>query len=285
MKKTIKSKIGLAIVSLFLLSSFVALPFANRINGNFTFKKIYTEETKVVVDEITDCLIQNDMNKIIRYFPENNENVEEGLNQIKEYLSSNPIEEIELVNVNKTKLTSTSGNRVNELYQFQTKHKEKFEVLTIQTTAINNDIELRNLNINPMENDLIETNSFFKEEMGLQRISLIVTGLLLNIFVLVTVYHYFIKCNNPKLLRIILLSISIIFVSFNWNTMNKTYNLISFSLNPFSIFRSGNVGIWQLKLYTPLFSVLYWVTWKDKFINSERILKKKKKQVEIEETV
>lgn len=280
MKKTIRSKVGLVATTILLLSPVILLPFANYMTGNYTFSKIYTDESKVVIDMVTKKMIDNEINEIIKYFPDDIENLGVGLKQIEDYLNQNPIEEIELINVKKTKLKSIDSKTINEIYEFQTKHKEKYGFLTIQTTTVNDIVQILNLNIDIIEIDIISMNKFFKNNMGLQRILLIITGFILNLFILLTIYHYFINCKDPKLLRILLLSISIALVNFDWNTMDITYNYFSASLSPFSIFRPGNVGAWQFKLYAPIFSLLYWVKWKHKFINSEKILKKRVKNIE-----
>ena len=113
--------------------------------------------------------------------------------------------------------------------------------------------------------------------MGATRIMLIIFFILNSLFTISTVIHYFRNAASPRIIFILLLSVSLVLINVNWNTLVLEIKPLTIGFNPSSIFRPGNLGVWEFKLYIPVFAFLYWIGLKDK------ILGRKKEDIEAEE--
>jgi len=269
MKKPLFAKIFFVLILIFLGSSLLFLFFADVINYNFSYKSLKSEESYDVLTSLIVNLEEGNKEEVLSLMITDNPNLEEEIDQVISFLEENPIEDYEIIDVHKTFVMKSSGKTINIHYELQTYHKSNYGVLTAETITEKGVTKVKNFHIQAMNMMVKEANKFYKKPFGLERTILLLVYCSLIGFVIFTILHYYRHAEILKWWRILLLSLSFFSIIIDWNTINFSLSLLSFSFAPTSLSHSGNVGIWQMKLNLPLFSILYWLFLKRKYLGSD----------------
>jgi len=275
MRKPIKAKIGIAIILSVLSVSMIMIFTLPLVKTKLTFKSIYSDESKVLVDLAIEELLKADASTLKNHFSATIENIENGLEQLDEFLASNPIIEYDLINVGKSSFTNSKQKTSYEKFEFSTVHQSNYGHLLIETIKINDELKLNTIRLNPLSIEIIEMNKFYKDDFGLVRIFILILTIFVFALLGYTIIDYYKSSNNPKILIMILLMISGLMINIDWNTLHISIKLFAVSLFPIAEYRPGNSGVWQFKIYFPVFTILYWVFLKKKILNKE--MKKEEK--------
>lgn len=269
MKKSIKSKIGFSAILLILSISFLLIFLVPFKSPSMSFKSLYNKESKELVDIILDKIMKSKTSEFDENLFVNSSNISEGLLQLDEYFISNPIESFELINVKKTSFKNKNGTKRNEIFEFSTVNKEHYGYLFIEIKTVDQDIKINTIRFNPLGTEIKEMNKFYKSNFGLSRIIILIITTSLFFITVITIFDYYRSSQNPRILIMILLLISGILINIDWNTLEISTNVVAISLLPYGVFRSGNIGVWQFKLYVPILTILYWVFLKKRILKKE----------------
>ena len=269
MKKSIKAKIGITIILLVLFTSLIMIFTIPLVKTKLTFKSIYSDESKVLVDLAIEELLKADASALKNHFSTTIENIENGLEQLDEFLASNPIIEYDLINVGKSSFTNSKQKTRYVKFEFSTVHQTNYGHLLIETININGELRLNIIRLNPLSTEIIEMNKFYKDDFGVTRIFILISAIIILTLLGYTIIDYYRSSKNPRILIMILLMISGIMINIDWNTLQISIKLLTVSLFPVGEYRTGNIGVWQFKFYLPVFMILYWVFLKKKILNKE----------------
>lgn len=269
MKKPISAWISLVLVLLFLASSALFLAFIDIFTTSLSLERYETEESKALLETFIGLMGDGDLEEAKSLIISEAQDIDTGLAQIYSLLENNPIKEYEVIGVHRNTHRGTSGETVNVQYTIQTYHERDFGIISAQIKTENNSSWITNFRIEPMDQTMEEINSFYKVPFGKKRLLLLAIYLILIGFVIFTLIHYFKNAEKVKWGNILLLSLSTVSIAINWNNLEVAFQLLSVSLSPTGLARPANVGIWQMKLYLPLFSLLYWFGMRHKMLKEK----------------
>jgi len=239
---------------------------ANKLNANMSFKSIYSEEAYAAAKKSIDLINKGDFDNALLLFNPEIKNMETGLEQLINYVINNRITEYNLIDARKNIIHQNNQKIIKEQFEFETKHAQNFGIVSIIVISKQDSVVIQNFNVRSIEKPLKEINKFFKPTMGQTRSMLLLFFVFNIVFTIYTLCHYFLNANLPKVRYLLLLSISIISINIDWNSLVLTINPLSAAFNPSQVSRSGNIGVWHMKLYLPLFSILYWLIFKEKIL-------------------
>lgn len=272
MKKK-KNLIAFIVMEILLLLFLVMIFVTPLMNRNLSFKTFYNNKEKELVDIIIESINKKQVSSLEDKFIEV-ENLTEGLSQLDQFFELNHIDVIKLANCNFKTFTSKGEKTKNTLFEYSLKFSNnKFGLLVIEINTINSNLKIRTIRIQPLEKSIEEINSFYGEKIDFVRIFILLISVIIILSIIYTEYDYYIRVKNNKLWLQLLLPVSILGININWNTLAADLELFTIKFFPISSFSSGNIGVWKYTISFPILVILYWLSFRKKYIKNEKNMK------------
>jgi hypothetical protein len=267
------STVVFIVMQIFLVAYMIMLFTVPLRTSDINFGRIYTVETKEKADNILNAIRKNNIQELEHNFDANIENVETGLAQLNDFFIQNNLIEAQLVDVSFESFTSIVGDqesfrRTNFVYDISL--ERGYGILYIDIVETIDRIEIITLRIDLLENPMAERHRFYGMPMNSTRVFFLLFSFALMLFIMYTEFDYYKRIKNRKIWFQIIMPISAIAFSMNWNTLAINVSALTFNITPISLFSPGIMGEWRFTLYIPIIAVLYWVVFRKRIIDKER---------------
>lgn len=248
------------------------VPLINR-NANINFEKFYDTATKDKVNGILHSIKENNIIGLIGNFDKSTVNIETRLVELDNYFLQNNLKDEKLVNCSFEIFNSiTADESPSKITKFvySVVLEEGYGILYIDIAETNGTMRIQTLRLSQLEKPMDEYNKFYGQQMNSTRIFLLITILAVIILVMYTEYDYYKLTPNRKVWIQLLLPVSAIAFSINWNLLTLDISVINVSITPVSLFSSGVMGEWKITFYVPVILILYWVILRKKQRNNSK---------------
>lgn len=279
MNKTIQSKITFIILQFILLAILALLfitPTMNR--NNLNIESFISDTSKNMTNKLLSIINSEELMVIEKDMLNQTVDNRPGITSLINYFDTNPIIEYKLINARTTSFMSFSGKNGSrtDTLEFSTTNENTFGYLLIVINIQNGIGKYHTIRFDPLSHEIVEYNKFYKDDLGIERILLIILWIIIFIFISFTLTHYFMKSTHPRIIPMLLFMISVAAIQINWNDFSITYQLINISIFPISIYSPGLAGVWTVTYYLPIMAIVYWFGYKKHlFKKDEEILNKK----------
>jgi hypothetical protein len=234
---------------------------------------MYSIDTKEKVENILIAIMENNIKILENDFVDNIENIETGLTQLDDFFINNNLLNAQLVDCSFETFTSIVGNepssRVTK-FVYNIVLENGPGVLYIDIVEENEIMKIRTLRVNQLEKSMEESHNFYGMQMNSTRIFLLIFTVALILFIMYTEFDYFRISKNRKIWLQILMPISGLAFSINWNTLILNISVLHINITPVSLFSPGIMGEWRLTFFIPIIAILYWTIFRKKAIHKEK---------------
>jgi len=267
------STVVFIVMEIFLVAYMIMLFTAPLRTFNINFGRIYTVESKEKADNILSVIRENNMQALEPHFATNIENIEIGLARLNDFFTQNSLIYEQLVDVSFESFSSIIGEqesfrRTNFVYAITL--EQGYGILYIDIAETNDRIEIITLRIDPLENPMGERHRFYGMPMNSTRVFFLLFSFALMLFIMYTEFDYYKRIKNRRIWLQIIMPISVIAFSINWNTLLLNISALTFNITPISLFSPGIMGEWTFTIHLPIVAILYWVVFRKKIMTKER---------------
>ena len=239
--------------------------------------KILPDDVESQMEEVIDAVIAHDFDTIKANGSDDFnavENLEEGFNEIFEYIFTGEVESRKLVNA-KFNSSSSLGSSSVTYYtgQYEINYADGSNIYTIVLVK-NGDGQccaLQNVNVKKFSSSPSDMTKFTFKDKGMKHYFVLTLAILIPVFIIITL----VKCARIKGLKrkwlwILFILVGVYGITFNWHTgqfgmsfFSKTETGVHFSFINFQILgagftKSGLLAPWMFEIGFPLGAVIFW---------------------------
>jgi hypothetical protein len=265
-----KSKISVIVFILMeiILGVYLVMLFITPVmKPRLDFSRLYDTASKNVVDNIIQSIKDHNVKGLTDDIESGVENIEYGLTQLDEYFTQNNLLNEQLVDCSfqtiKTLIGDGSSTKITT-FKYAVTLEKGYGVITIELAESDNIIKIRALKLDQLDKPPEEYHTFYGQPINTTRIVLFLIMIGLILFVMYTEYDYYKTASKHKIWLQILLPISAIAFSINWNSLMLSVSILTVNITPVSIFSPGIMGEWKISFYLPIMTMLYWIIFRKK---------------------